>query len=278
MFCPSGCQVYSSSGQPIGRVEQSHGDILSDGSSCGARAMLPNCQADFRALRRGEESQTNRVLAQSPISKLCRRAWREPPWGSQEAEMKQKARSNLFVVARSQFFSAARLKGRTVRRNEKGITSAAQIWRPLLETGLRYQSKREGNKANIVILCRTWVQVSFVQSMVFVWHATIHDRHTSYCRSVMVIIHTISKAFHPFFISQCSQGERTGRFHQQKNMWILASQGPSQGRRQQILHFYKPRGFTFNVTGWHARCWRALLMVIHTTADLYPHATCFDWE
>lgn len=107
-------------------------------------------------------SQTNRALAQSPISKQCRRAQREPPWGSQEAEMKQKARSNLFVVARTQFFSAARLKGRTVKWNERGITSAAQIRRPLQETGLQYQLKREENKANIVIHCRTWAQVSFV--------------------------------------------------------------------------------------------------------------------
>lgn len=166
VFWPSGCQVYSASGQPIGHVEQSHGDILSDGSSCGARAMLPNCQADFRAMRRvggvWGGSQTNRALAQSPISKQCRRAQREPPWGSQEAEMKQKARSNLFVVARTQFFSAARLKGRTVKWNERGITSAAQIRRPLQETGLQCQLKREENKANIVIHCRTWAQVSFV--------------------------------------------------------------------------------------------------------------------
>lgn len=60
--------MYSASGRPIGRVEQSHGDILSDGGSCGARAVLPNCQADFSAMRRGEESQTNRALAQSPIA------------------------------------------------------------------------------------------------------------------------------------------------------------------------------------------------------------------
>lgn len=54
--------------------------------------------------------------------------------------MKQKARSNLFVVARTQFFSAARLKART---NEKVFTSAAQIGRPLQEMGLQYQLKRE---------------------------------------------------------------------------------------------------------------------------------------
>lgn len=142
-FCsalwPSGSQVYSASGQHIGHVEQSHGDILSDGSSCGARAMLPNCQADFSAMRSEEESQTNRALAQSPIAKQCRRAQRGVPGESQEAEMKQKARSNLFVVDGTWFFSAARLKGRTARRNEKGITSAVQTWRPLPETGLPYQ-------------------------------------------------------------------------------------------------------------------------------------------
>lgn len=92
--------------------------------------------------------------------------------------MKQKARSNLFVVARTQFFSAARLKGRTASRNEKGNTSAVGIRRPLLETGLQYQLKMEENKANIVILYRTWVQVSFEWCMAFVLHATIHDRHT----------------------------------------------------------------------------------------------------
>lgn len=64
-------------------------------------------------VRREEERQTNRALAQSPISKRHRRAKRERPRGSQEAEMKQKARSNLFVVARTQFLSAARLKGGT---------------------------------------------------------------------------------------------------------------------------------------------------------------------
>lgn len=64
-------------------------------------------------MRREEEWQTNRALAQSPISKRHRRAKRERPRGSQEAEMKQKARSNLFVVARTQFLSAARLKGGT---------------------------------------------------------------------------------------------------------------------------------------------------------------------
>lgn len=45
-------QVCSAWGQPIGRVEQSHGDILSDGISCGGKAMLPNCQADFIVMRR----------------------------------------------------------------------------------------------------------------------------------------------------------------------------------------------------------------------------------
>lgn len=53
---PSGFQVHGASGQPIGRVEQSHGDILSDGSSCGAWAMLPNCQADFSTMRRGKKA------------------------------------------------------------------------------------------------------------------------------------------------------------------------------------------------------------------------------
>lgn len=43
------CRVW---GQPIGHVEQSHDDILSDGISGGGRAMLPNCQADFTMMRR----------------------------------------------------------------------------------------------------------------------------------------------------------------------------------------------------------------------------------
>lgn len=105
MFWSSDSQVCSAWGQPIGRVEQSHGGILSDGISCGGRA---NCQADFTVMRRegGKIRQTNRDLAQSPISKQHRRAQREPPRGSQEAEMKRKARSNLFVVARTQFFRA----------------------------------------------------------------------------------------------------------------------------------------------------------------------------
>lgn len=53
-------------------------------------------------------------------------------WGSQEAEMKRKARSNLFVVAGTQFFSAGRLKGGTAKWNEKGITLAAGTRRPFL--------------------------------------------------------------------------------------------------------------------------------------------------
>ena len=52
MSWSSDSQVCSAWGQPIGRVEQNHGDISSDGISCGGRAMLPNCQADFTVMGR----------------------------------------------------------------------------------------------------------------------------------------------------------------------------------------------------------------------------------
>ena len=94
MSWSSDSQVCSAWGQPIGRVEQNHGDISSDGISCGGRAMLPNCQADFTVMgregregggreggrgergREGREEekkgQTKTGLAQSPISKQHR--------------------------------------------------------------------------------------------------------------------------------------------------------------------------------------------------------------
>lgn len=52
MSWSSDSQFCSIWGQPIGRVEQSHDDILSDGISSGGRAMRPNCQADFTMMRR----------------------------------------------------------------------------------------------------------------------------------------------------------------------------------------------------------------------------------
>lgn len=156
-----GFQVYSTSGQLIGCVEQSHGDILSDGSSCGTVAVLANCQqisAWWGGRRKPNKQGPGTIFISKQHNKHrenLRRDHRRP-------EMKRKARSNLFVVARTQFFRAARLKGRMAKRNEKGITSAAQIWRPLLEMELQYQLKQEENKANIVILCKMWDQVFLV--------------------------------------------------------------------------------------------------------------------
>lgn len=73
----SGPWLYSVSGRPAGRVEQSHGDISSDGRSCGARTMLPKPSGRFQLDEEGKESQTNRAPAQSP--RQCRRAQRDAP-------------------------------------------------------------------------------------------------------------------------------------------------------------------------------------------------------
>lgn len=91
--------------------------------------------------------------------------------------MKQKARSNLFVVAGTQFLSAARLKGGTAKQNEKKKKETLQL-KTITGNRTSISIEREENKANIAMLCRTSVQVSFVQCMAFVLHATIHDRHT----------------------------------------------------------------------------------------------------
>lgn len=114
---PSGTQVYSASDQPIGHVEQSHGDILSDGSSCGAWAMLPNCQADFQRDEEGEESQTNRALAQSPITKPCRRAQGDVPGDRRSSRWNRKQDLTFLLLLEPS--STARLKGRTAKWNEK---------------------------------------------------------------------------------------------------------------------------------------------------------------
>lgn len=64
----SGPWLYSVSGRPAGRVEQSHGDISSDGRSCGARTMLPKPSGRFQLDEEGKESQTNRARHNLPGS------------------------------------------------------------------------------------------------------------------------------------------------------------------------------------------------------------------
>lgn len=71
--------------------------------------MQPNCQADFTMMRR-EVKKKKRLNKPRPgtISHLqaAQTSTERSSQGITEAEMKRKARSNLFVVARTQFFRA----------------------------------------------------------------------------------------------------------------------------------------------------------------------------
>lgn len=129
------------SGRHIGQVEQSHGDILFEGSSCGASAMPPNCQADLQPMRREKKAKQKRKLLQSPMAKQCRRAHRQSrPLGLQEADMKHRRRSNLSGVDETCFFSAARLEEKGVKRNDKRITLVVQAGKSL--SGPQHQMTR----------------------------------------------------------------------------------------------------------------------------------------
>lgn len=120
--------MYSVSGWYIGHVEQSHGDILFEVSSCGALAMPPNCQADLRPMRREKKAkQKNRAAEISHGQAVQTSTQTESrPLGLQEADMKQRLRSNLCVVDETCFFSAARLEEWRVKRDDKRIALVVQ--------------------------------------------------------------------------------------------------------------------------------------------------------
>lgn len=148
MFWSSGSQVCSAWGQPIGCVEQSHGDILSDGISCGGRAMLPNCQADFTVMRREGGKKKNGKQTE---------AWHNLPSPSSTDEHRKKLPGDhrrlrwngkqdltFLLLLEPGSLVPARLKVRMAKKNEKGITPALQIQRPCRE--LQYQPSQGENK------------------------------------------------------------------------------------------------------------------------------------
>lgn len=67
-----------------GRRQQSRGDILSDGGSCGAAPLLPNCQADFRFGGRVEERRGGRKKAKQT------EPWHNLPSQSGAGEQREK--------------------------------------------------------------------------------------------------------------------------------------------------------------------------------------------
>lgn len=144
----SDSQVCSAWGQPIGRVEQSHGDILSDGISFGGRAMLPNCQADFTVMSRegGRENNARQ-----------KEAWHNLPSPSSTEEHREmlpgdhrrlrwngKQDLTFLLLLEPGSLEPARLKVRTAKKNEKGSAAVEQIWRFCRE--LQYQPSQGENK------------------------------------------------------------------------------------------------------------------------------------
>lgn len=139
-------QLCSAWGQPVGRVEQSHGDILSDGISCGGWAMLPNCQADFTVMRRGgggaKQTETWHNLP-SPSSTDVHRE--NLPGDHRRLRWNGKQDLTFLLLLEPSSLEPARLKVRAAKRSEKAIT-AAKIQRPSLGRELQYQPNQEKKK------------------------------------------------------------------------------------------------------------------------------------
>lgn len=205
------------------------------------------------------------------------------PWGSQETEMKQKARSHLFVVAGT--YSAARLKGRTAKWNEKGITSAVWTWRPLLETGLQYQWKVKkikqilssfvghGYKCLLYSACPLFYMQQYMTGTPPLLQKC-YGNHTQYFKSFSSIFHF------PLFSGWENR-------HVSSTKEYVKPSKPSTLTRLKVINSayvetwwlqFLWAGKLSNCRSGHINYVRCLLSLLtnHTTTDSHSHVTKFD--
>jgi len=142
----------------------------------------------FQCDEKGEESQTNTGLAQSPIAKQCRWAQRDVHLDGRRPRWNREWALTFFFADETWFFSVPRLEGRSAKWNEKGITSPLWTWRPLLET-----RPPEGK------YCYSLQDMLLLYSTNPLCSKQHHMIYFLYCRNIMETLHTVFKSMSSIF-------------------------------------------------------------------------------